>query len=325
VTTPLLQSTSAADTQLVGLAYASPIPRRKHSMYRRNQWRIIVPFLLPALILYLLFVIYPDANAFWVSLHSWNGLKTWRYIGLDNYTKMAQDGVFWLALDHNSFFAVVMLIAVTVIALFLAVVLTGKVRFSGFFRTIYFFPVTVSVVAIAAVWKLIFIPIWGPPSVLLSALGTKSPLWLGNENLVLWSLATVMIWGAVGFHMTLYIAGIKNIPITLYEAARIDGANRWQEFRNITFPLLRDVLRISVAFLIIGGLNVFATIRVMMQYEGTSLPKSVQVLATYMYEQSFGQSNYGYGTAIAVILFLLTMIVTLVSLFITRRRYTVEL
>jgi N-acetylglucosamine transport system permease protein len=133
-----------------------------------------------------------------------------------------------------------------------------------------------------------------------------------------------MIWSAIGFHMTLYIAGIKNIPVTLYEAARIDGANGMQEFRFITLPLLWDVLRISVAFLIIGGLYVFATIRVMMNYAGTGLADSVQVLATYLYEKSFGESFYGYGTAVAIVLFVLTMVVTLFSLFMTRRRSAVQ-
>lgn len=293
-------------------------------MYRRNQWRIIVPFLTPALALYFLFVIYPDLNAFWISLHRWNGLRTMNYVGLENYQNMFQDQVFWLALNHNIFFSIVTLVAVTILALFIAVLLTGKIRFAGFFRTIYFFPVTISIVAIAAVWKLIYNPLWGPPALALNAIGLKAPRWLGDQHLVLWSLAVVLVWSAIGFHMTLYIAGIKNIPTTLYEAARIDGASGWQEFWYITLPLLWDVLRISVAFLIIGGLNVFATIRVMMGYAGTGLADSVQVLATYLYEKSFGQSFYGYGTAVAIVLFVLTMVVTLFSLFITRRRNAVQ-
>jgi ABC-type sugar transport system permease subunit len=213
---------------------------------------------------------------------------------------------------------------VTFFSLLLAVILTGKVRGAGFFRTVYFFPVTVSIVAIAAAWKLIYNPIWGPLAIFFNKVGLESPLWLGDQNLVLWSLALVSIWSAIGFHMTLYIAGIKSIPQTLYEAARIDGANSWQEFRFLTLPLLWNVLRISVVFLIIGGLNIFATVRVMISFAGTGLPNSVQVLATYMYEESFSRSFYGYGTTIAIVLFLLTMTVTLASLFITRRQETIQ-
>lgn len=293
-------------------------------MYRRNQGRIIAIFLTPALILYLVFVIYPDISALWLSLQEWGGLREMTYIGLDNYTQMFQDDTFWLALSHNVFFVIVTLVVVTSLALLLAVILTRRLRGAGFFRTVYFFPITISIVAVAAVWKMIYNPLWGPPAVFLNSMGQRPIMWLGDQNIVLWSLAIVIIWQGVGFHMTLYIAGIKNIPPVLFEAARIDGAGPWQEFRFITLPLLWDVVRISIAFLIIGGLNIFAIIRVMMQYAGTDIPESVHTLATYMYERAFTWSNYGYGTAIAIVLFLLTMVVTLLSLFATQRREALQ-
>jgi ABC-type sugar transport system permease subunit len=118
-------------------------------MYRRNQARVIVPFLTPALVLYLLFVIYPDVQAFWLSLHRWRGLSKKTYIGLGNYDKMLHDSVFWMALRHNVFFVIVTLVGVTVLALLIAVVLTSRVHGAGFFRTVYFFPSTISIVAIA--------------------------------------------------------------------------------------------------------------------------------------------------------------------------------
>ena len=289
-------------------------------MYRRRQWRIIVPFLLPALILYLLFVVYPDLNAFWVSLHRWRGLRTMTFVGLENFAKMPTDRIFRLALEHNIFFMVVNTVGTVAIALAVAVLLTGKLRGAGFFRTVYFFPSTLSVIAIAAVWKMIYSPIWGPPALLFQRLGLDAPLFLGSEKLVLPSIATVVIWGAVGLHMTLYIAGIRNIPDDFYDAARIDGANVWALFRFITVPLLWEVLRVSMVFLLIFGLNIFATVRLMgRSYDAPVLPPSVHVLATYLHEKAFGQGRYGYGTAIGIILFLLTMIITLISLALTRR------
>ena len=290
-------------------------------MYRRRQWRIIVPFLLPSLILYLLFVVYPDASAFWVSLRRWRGLRTITYVGLENFIKLPTDRIFRLALEHNFFFMVVNTIGTVAVALSAAVVLTGKVRGVGFFRTLYFVPATISIVAIAAVWRMIFNPIWGPPALLFQQLGLDPPLFLGDARLLLPSISTVVVWGAVGFHMTLYIAGIQNIPPDFYDAARIDGATAGQLFRHITVPLLWEVLRVSLVFLLIFGLNIFATVRIMMFNAAVpgGLPPSVHVLATYLYQKAFGQAQYGYGTAIGIVLFLLTMIVTLVSLALTRR------
>jgi ABC-type sugar transport system permease subunit len=289
-------------------------------MYRRKQWRIIVPFLLPALALYLLLVIYPDLHAFWISLHHWGGLREMTFVGLDNFVELTRDRLFWLSLEHNLFFIVVNTIGTVVVALSVAVVLTGKLRGAGFFRTVYFFPVTISIVAIAAVWKMIYNPIWGPPALLFQSFGRESPLWLGDPKLGLLSVAAVTIWGAVGFHMTLYIAGIQNIPTDFYDAARIDGANAWQLFRHITLPLLWEVLRVSIVFLVISGLNIFATVYVMMRGADTPVvPVWVHTLATYLFEKSFGETRYGYGTAIGIVLFFITMIVTLLSLALTRR------
>jgi N-acetylglucosamine transport system permease protein len=288
-------------------------------MYRRRQWRIIVPFLLPALILYVLFVVYPDANAFWVSLHRWRGLREMTFVGLENFARMPTDPVFTAALGHNLWYMVVNTVGTIVVALTVAVVLTGKIRGAGFFRTIYFFPATISAVAIAAVWKMIYNPIWGPPALLFQKLGLDPPLFLGDEALLQPSIAAVVIWGAVGFHMTLYIAGIQNIPPDFYDAAKIDGANEWQLFRHITIPLLWPVLRVSMVFLLIFGLNIFVTIMVMMAGYAPGLATSAQVLATFLYERAFGWAQYGYGTAIGIVLFTMTMIITLISLALTRR------
>lgn len=289
-------------------------------MQRRRQWRIIVPFLAPAVILYLLFVGYPDVNAFWVSLHHWRGLREMTFVGLENFVEMPQDSVFKRAFEHNLFYVVVNTVTTVVLAMIVAVALTGKVRGGGFFRTTYFFPATISVVAIAAVWKMIYNPVWGPPALLSRSFQLDPPLFLGDEKLVLPSIAMVVIWGAMGFHMTLYIAGIRSIPQVFYEAARIDGANGWQQFWHITLPLLWDVLRVSVVFLIIFGLNIFATVRMMGRAEyAPTLPPRSHTLATYLYEVSFINSHYGYGTAIGIVLFFVTLIVTLISLGLTRR------
>ena len=281
-------------------------------MYRRRQWRIIAPFLLPSLVLYLLFVVYPGASAFWVSLHRWRGLRTITYVGLENFAKLPYDRGFRSSLQNNLVYTVVNTIATVALALSLAVVLTGRVRGAGFFRTLYFFPATISVVAIAAVWKMIYNPIWGPPAALFQQLGLDPPLFLGNRRLALPSVVAVVIWAAVGFHMTLYIAGIRSIPTDVNDAALVDGASSLQMFRHITVPLVWEVLRVSLVYLLIFGLNIFAIIRVMRA-------PGAGVLATYQYYWAFGRARYGYGSAIGVVLFFLTMAIALISLALTRR------
>ena len=289
-------------------------------MHRHQQWRIIVPFLAPSLLLYFVFVIYPDVQALWVSLHEWSGLSRMVYVGLANFTKLTHDAIFVPALEHNVFFMVVDTICVVFLALVVSVALLSKLPGAGFFRTLYFFPVTISIVAIAAAWKMMYNPIWGPPATLLQILGLVPPMWLGDEHLVLPAIAIVVIWGAMGFHMTLYIAGMQSIPSDYYEAARIDGASAWHQFWHITIPLLWQVLRVSIVFLVIAGMNIFATVQVMMQGDQSgSIPPSAQVLTTYLYQQSFVNAHYGYGAAIGVIVFLLTLIITLIALGFTRQ------
>ena len=285
----------------------------------RGKYRIIIPFLAPPLILYLTFVIYPYVQAMYISLTSWRGLTpNPEFIGLANFERMLGDNLFWNALGNNVKYLISLPVITISISLFLAFVLTQRaVRFSGFYRITFFFPQVMSLVAIGVLWSFVYHPTIGILNAALGVFGVSDPIaWLGNPDTALGAVGAVVIWQAVGFYMVLFIAGMESIPSYLYEAAIIDGANRWQLFWKITLPLLWDTTRTAMVFLAIGAVDMFAIVQTMT--EGTP-NHSTEVLAYYLYERAFISSRFGYATAIAVALFLLVLTLSILILRFTRR------
>lgn len=279
-------------------------------MYR-NKYSLIVPFLIPSLLLYLTFVFYPYARAMYISLTQWRGLANPPvFIGLENFRDMLQDGNFWNALGNDAFYVVVLPVFTLGIALFFAFVFTQGVRFAKFFRVTYFFPQVMSVVAIGVLWSFVYHPTIGILKSILNLIGISSPpVWLGNPDTVLGAIAAVTIWQAVGFYMVLFIAAMESIPSTYYEAAALDGASQWRVFWSITLPLIWDTLQTAIIFIMISATNMF-TITMTMTGGGPS--RSSEVLSTYLYNEAFINSKFGYGTAIAVALFFLTLLISVV-------------
>lgn len=286
-------------------------------MYR-NKYRLIIPFLAPSLILYLTFVFYPYARAMYISLTQWRGLANPPvFIGLGNFQAMLKDDYFWNALGNDAFYVVVLPIFTLGIALFFAFLFTQGIRFAKFFRVTYFFPQVMSVVAIGVLWSFVYHPTIGILKSLLNLIGISSPpVWLGNPDTVLGAIAAVTIWQAVGFYMVLFIAAMESIPSTYYEAAALDGASRWRIFWTITLPLIWDTLQTAIIFIMIGATNMF-TITMTMTEGGPS--RASEVLSTYLYNEAFINSKFGYGTAIAVALFLITLVISVVLTRLLRR------
>ena len=195
---------------------------------RRNKYGIILPFLAPAIILYSLFVIYPYSQAMYVAFTKWKGLrKSPRFVGLDNFEKMLGDDKFWNALSNNLIYLFVLPIVTLGFALFMAFMISQKVRFNNFYRVTYFFPQVMSVVAIGILWSFVYHPTIGIFSSLLKAVGIKNPpVWLGDPDTALWSIVAVTVWQSAGFFMVIFMAGMLSIPKSLYEAAALDGAGR---------------------------------------------------------------------------------------------------
>ena len=286
-------------------------------MYR-GKYRIIIPFLLPPLILYATFVLYPYTKAMYISLTRWRGLTpTTEFIGLANFIKMVNDQYFWKALKHNMIYLATLPITIITIGMFFAFLLTQRIRFSRFYRIVFFFPQVMSVVAIGVLWSFIYHPTLGILNAFLHLIGiSKPPVWLGDPNAALFAVGLVVVWQAVGFYMVLFIAAMESIPVTFYEAALIDGANRWQLFWNITLPLLWDTVRTSLVFLAIGAIDMFTIVQTMTE-GGPS--RGTDVLAVYLYESAFLNSEFGYATAIAVSMFLLVLTLSILLMRFTQR------
>ncbi|MCL4832006.1 MAG: sugar ABC transporter permease [Caldilineaceae bacterium] len=286
-------------------------------MYR-NKYRLIVPFLIPSILLYITFVLYPYGRAMYISLTQWRGLsKPPVFIGLENFSKMLGDSNFWNALGNNAFYIVSLPIFTIGLALFFAFVLTQGARFARLYRITFFFPQVMSMVAIGVLWSFIYHPTIGFLNSFLKLIGMSNPpVWLGNPDYVLTALSGVAVWQAVGFFMVLFIAAMESIPATYYEAAMIDGASQWHIFWNITIPLIWGTIQTALIFIMIEATSMF-TITQTMTEGGPS--RGSEVLSTYLYHEAFINSNFGYGTAIAVALFFLTLFISVILTRLLRR------
>jgi N-acetylglucosamine transport system permease protein len=295
-------------------------------MYYRK-YRIIIPFLLPALILYGVFVLYPYSRAIYISLTSWKGTSAkMPFVGLDNYRRLLDDSRFMDALQRNGQLLIVLPIVTIGIALLFASLFTqgGKgegVRGSSFYRITFFFPQVISAVIVG----ILFTYVYSPNSGLLNGvlrwlgLGSLARPWLGNPDTILWSIAAVAVWSSVGFYMVIFIAGMQSIPTSFYEAAVLDGAGKWRQFRDITIPLLWETIRTAIIYIAIGALDFFTLIQVMTQGGSSGASRKAEVAAVYMYSEAFTKSRWGSASAVGVILLLLTLLLSVVIMRVTRR------
>lgn len=286
-------------------------------MYR-NKYQVIIPFLLPSVLLYLTFVVYPYIRAMYISLTRWRGLaQAPEFVGLENFQRMLTDEYFWNALGNNAIYFVTLPLITIALGLFFAFLITQGVPLSSFYRITYFFPQVMSIVAIGVLWSFVYHPTIGILTSLLNLVGVENPpVWLGNPDTVLGAVGSVVVWQSVGFALVLFIAAMESVPFSLYEAGMIDGANRWQLFWNVTVPLIWDTIRTAFIFLAIGASNMFAITQTM-TLGGPS--RASEVLSTYLYNEAFQGSRFGYATAIAVTLFLIVFVVsTLINRLTTR-------
>jgi raffinose/stachyose/melibiose transport system permease protein len=277
-------------------------------------------FLLPALVLYLFFVVYPVGNSFYYSLTNWDGLNPIvKFIGFDNFKRMFQDTEVIGALKTSMIYVFFVAILQNMIALLLAVSADRYIRLKTLFRSIIFIPALLSPLSIGYIWSYIYQPTTGVLNSLLKALGLTalSRDWLGNPDYALGMVIFVSLWQYVGINMLIYLAGLQAVPTSLYEAADIDGTTGWGKFVHITFPLIAPSLTINLVLSAIGGLKTFDLIFVM---TGGGPGYATQVLSLVLYKKAFMQNSMGYGTAIAVLLFIIILLITLAQLFFLRKR-----
>jgi len=261
----------------------------------------------PAVLVYVLFVLVPIGLAAYYSVFRWNGLEPLTdFVGLDNYVRAFTDPVFLGALGHNAFFVVMSLVVQLPVALAVALLLNRKMRGRTAFRTIVFIPYVLSEVIAGVTWLLILQPDGLMDRVLEGVgLGGLVQLWLADRTVVLWTVLAVISWKYIGLAIILFLAGLQGVPEELHEAASIDGASWWQVQRRITLPLLGPTIRIWMFLSIIGSLQLFDMVWVM---TGGGPANASNTMATYMIDRGFRRSQFGYGSAVAVILFVVSLV-----------------
>jgi raffinose/stachyose/melibiose transport system permease protein len=294
--------------------------RRGTGAPRRIQDNLTIAlFLLPALILFFIFVLYPIIQSVYYSMFNWKGFgPAVDFVGVENFSKILTDRVFLIALRNGLLIVTFSLLFQLPLSMFLAVMVAHDLPGRAFFRTVFFMPYVLSEVITAYIWLFLFNP--DPERGFLNALvtlgGAKPVLFLGNTDIVLITVFVVLTWKYFGFHMLLYLTGLQNIPTEIEEAARIDGANSIQSFFYITLPLLGSTIRTSVYLSVIGALQVFALVWIMTK--GGPVNAS-EMLATYMYRFSFVRFQLGYGSAVAIYMFLICVTFSLIYQRLTRQ------
>jgi len=269
-------------------------------------------FLAPSLIILILFIFLPVFWAFRLSFTSWEARSTANaFVGAANYIDLLGDPGFWNTIKNTAYFTLLKIPADMVLSLGIALVLNQKLRGIGLFRTVYFLPVITSVVAAAAIWRVIYNPSFGLANSLLEALGWSAQRWLRDPRLAMPSVALVALWKGLGYDIVIFLAGLQGIPRIYYEAAEIDGATTWQRFRHITLPLLSPVTFFVLVIGIINSFKVFSQIHVLTP-DGGPL-NSTEVIVFYLYRLAFQQFKFGQAAAVAFILFAIVLTLTAIQ------------
>ncbi len=290
--------------------------------------RFIAGFLALPVLLYLVYVISPYAQAFYIAMTNWRGVNANpQFVGLENFRRLLDDTIFWRAVTHNLLLLVLLPLGTIAIALFFAYLLNaggggrgvGGGRGSGFYRVVFFFPQVLAVAILAVLFQQVFRPdrggmLNGP----LTALGLEPIGFLSNPDIALWSVLGVLIWQAVGFYVVLFSAGMASIPQELYEAAQIDGAGRIPMFFRVTLPLLWDTVQVGWIYLGIAALDVFAVVWVMTAEQGGP-DSSTTVIAAEIYRNAFDYFKFGYASAMGVVLFFFTIGFAALAMRLSRR------
>lgn len=281
---------------------AGPGSRRRRSPTRRVP-AIVWVFLAVPLAVELFWVFWPAINSFALSFTSWKGVGAAEPVGLDNYRRIVDDPIFRTALVNNVIWVVGFGGLSVAGGLGLAVALNRPGRGVGIYRSAIYLPIVISLAVTGLFWRVLYQP-GGPISTVLAPLGLGDVQWLVNPDTALYAVLVAAVWRQVGYIMVLYLAGLKGVDTSLEEAASVDGANAWQRFWRVVFPQLRGVSTVVFAVTVIDSLRTFDIVWAMTRggpYNTT------QLLSTYMFQQAFTLVNLGYGSALAVVIFLLAI------------------
>ena len=286
--------------------------------YRRPGVTIFL-FLAPALFFFALYVLAPIPVSFFYSLFKWDGIGQRSFIGLENWKELIGDPVFWKALKNNVTLVIISLATQLPMGIALALLLTSRFRWKKLLKTVYVLPYMMSAVAIGMLWRYIYEPTFGLLNMFLEAIGRYDWIldWLGDPKVVLYSVINAVNWQFIPFYMLLFMAALVGIPLELYEAAKIDGASPWKAFWTITLPLLWPTVTNAAVLSLVGSLKYFDLIHVL---SGGGPNHASELMATYMYKRSFHHLRMGYGSTIAVALFTIGFVLSMVFVRVTSRK-----
>ncbi len=268
-------------------------------------------FLLPSLLAFCVFIVFPVAASFYLAFTRYDILTPPQFVGVQNYVFMfTGDPIFWKVLGNTIYYSVVQVPLNVVVALALATALNMRLRGVVIYRTLYFVPVVSSIIAVAIVWRWMYDADWGILNWLISFVGIPKQNWLFDPKLAMPSVIAMNVWKNMGYNMVLFLAGLQGIPDVYYEAAKIDGARGWHLFRHITLPLLSPVMLFVLVISVINSFQVFGAIYIMTK--GGPLD-ATNVLVYHLYFKGFQDLQMGYAAALAWVLFAFLFVITIVQ------------
>lgn len=281
---------------------------------RQIGWALI--FLAPNLLLVAIFTFIPTVAGFGISLTEWDVLSPAKFIGLRNFIRLLSDRNFWTALGNTFVYTGLTVPLSMVGSLLLAIVLNMKLPGRLIFRTVFFIPVIMSGVLVSLTWQWLFNADYGPINYLLAQVGIRGPNWLTDPQWAMVAIIIVTIWKSLGFNMVIFLAALQDVPRSLYEAARIDGAERWAEFRYVTLPMISAPMFFVILVSMINSFQVFDLVYIMTR---GGPGRATSVIVQYIYENAFQQFQMGYASAIATVFFVIVAALTLVQWYFRRR------
>jgi ABC-type sugar transport system permease subunit len=300
----------AASAPSRAAAYFQNLGRRM----RKNA--IAYVFLAPAFILMAIFLVYPVVQSLILSFYEWNGIAPREYVGLENFERLIEDDVLYLAIRNNVIFSVFTTFGTVGLGFLLALAIERRVKGWRVFKVAYFLPVMVSGTVVGLLWEKLLDPTFGAVNIFLGWLGVQNPpAWLGDPVFAMVALIIVTIWQYAGFPMIIFLAAIENIPQDIHDAATIDGVNTWQRALRIILPLVSNVTVTIILLQLIFSFKVFDIVWTMTQ---GGPGEATNVLAVYLYRTAFRFTEFGYGAAISVVMFLIIFLMSMVYLRIFR-------
>ena len=263
-----------------------------------------------------IFFLFALVASFLLSLTDWDALSAPHWVGLNNYARLPHDEAFLGALRNTAALTIPNVALRLLLSLLIAVALNSRIRFRAFYRTLFFMPVLTMPVATATIWKWLLDPGFGPINAQLGRFGLPQPEWLNYPETAVIAVTVVLLWSGVGYDMVIFLAGLQNIPREYYEAAQIDGASAFRQFRDITLPLLTPTTFFLTVVAIIGSLQVFDLVYVMTRVGNIN---RFPTIVYYIYEEGFQNFRMGYAVTMAWVLLLIILVFTLLQFRLQRR------